>query len=109
MDEILIEKLIDFVENASPYVWEVVQKQVFVYVLQCAIWCGIAAFVTMALVRHYKKANLEDKYRDDFDNVLEMICIGVTGFVALALFTHVVSFLANPDYYAIKKLTDFIK
>ena len=112
MEEQLVARLIEFVESASPTVWAAARGQVSVMIAQSIVWLivllimlGVCAF---GAIRARKGTR---QHSGDWEAFSIMSVI--TGIIVLALITTVVNdYMAltmNPDYYAIKALTDLLR
>ena len=108
----ILGKLVEFVENASPAIWEIAQKQVVVRAAQTALWAVVLTIVCGVLVyiasKAYKYAANED---DDFfaHSVLVGVLAFVSGIVAIGLAADVMGYLINPAYYAIENILSMAK
>ena len=111
MEEQLIARLIEFVESASPTVWAVASKQASVIVFQDVLGLVVMSIATVACIGIgiYAKRKKEDY--DDWGFVLAMsVMLGLIAFcAAFALVTDIIGRTMNPDYYAIKAMTDLLR
>lgn len=119
MEKELLERLIDFVEGASPVVWEAAMKQVQVSLIQSLMW--VVFFIISASVCFYLgrwqwkwyKELTEGGRRgrgDDHDAMAVVLWI-IAAFLLIVAFMGIVSSLGriiNPEYYAIKELVGFL-
>jgi hypothetical protein len=113
MIEEAVTKLIEFLQTASPMVWETLIKQVYVEAYSQIAWGVILLLVGCFMVRTslvcYKKLMDDD---DDFwghasmtTGLLSVLCFL---FMAVNFFSGLKQ-LANPQFYAIKYIIDQIK
>lgn len=89
-----IQKLIEAVVNASPHIWEILVRQVYI-----EAWCGVAAALAFLFAGYWFVR------RQDFDARGMMFLIGVIA--ACFLFPAIPRFL-NPEYYAIRAIIETI-
>jgi hypothetical protein len=112
MDNELIRKIVEFVEEASPIIWAAVQRQVAVTVVLDLIWAALFLALTIGLVYgciRCRNKYLEDTYRNDAYSMSAIFLVlgaAVTTFMFVFLFNNALSHLLNPDYHAIKILID---
>ncbi len=108
----ILGKLIEFVENASPAIWEIAQRQVMVNTARATLWavvvtivCGVLIYLT---IKTYKYAANED---DDFfaPFVFVSALAFISGIKAIALVSDVMGYLINPAYYAIENILSMVK
>lgn len=113
MSEELIKRLIEFLETASPFVWQVVNKQVLVLTIQSIFWCIVTAVIAFVCAIWAKKeyAKHKEEPQDMHEIYVVFLSIGAAFalIVAFCLASEVVGYLINPDYRAIKIMLDLIK
>ena len=110
MEHELLERLIDFIENASPVIWEAATKQVAVQAASHLMWATLLFVATLALLYVAKKSWKEREYNSNEELfVVFSILAAATGILGLVLCTHGVSLLMNPEYYAIDNLLDLLQ
>jgi hypothetical protein len=112
IDETL-SKLIEFLESASPLVWQTLIKQVYLEAFSKLVW-GIAILV-VALVL-YRFANLHKKayeekwddgrYFQDGDPWIIYTAISLVGLWAFYLLVAAAMWFINPEFYAIRFLLE---
>lgn len=108
IDQVL-QKLIEFLQEASPLVWQALVKQVYVEAFSKFAWGAlllVCAFL-LARVAAKSKASYEEEYRDGrwaedsaagFVYLMSLL-VGVGGF---AFVVSALKWVANPEYYAIR-------
>ena len=112
MDNELIRRIVEFVEEASPIIWASVQRQVMVSAAVNLFWAAVllivgigALYFTVRCFKYYK----EDIYSNSDWSLWGLISATASGlFFLLFGFCLIdgLSILVNPDYYAIKGLID---
>lgn len=108
IDEVL-RKLIEFLQEASPLVWQTLVKQVYVEAFSKFAWGALLLVGAFFLVKFAAKlkATYEEEYPDGRwaeDSVAGFVYL-MSLFVGVAGFAFVISALkwvANPEYYAIR-------
>ena len=112
MDNELIRKLVEFVEEASPIIWAAVQRQVMVSAIGDLVWATVFLAITIALVYgciRCRNIYLKDTYDNDGWDVFAILFgLSAAGaaFIFGFLLSNGLSYLLNPDYRAIKILID---
>jgi len=109
------KKLIEFLQQASPLVWEALVRQVYAIAFSHIAW-GIAWLV--ACFGMWKFADFCEKQADEYneDNrkwlgtkwVFRVLCFLVF-FILFSLFVSASMRIFNPDYYAINLILSQIK
>jgi hypothetical protein len=97
-----IQQVIDAVKQASPYLWSVAYRQVWVDVACMSAW-GIFLFGISAYCKKLSKGREEEGY---FFAMLGHVLALVIGF---GLISSAIYYSANPGYQAIGELTDLLK
>jgi hypothetical protein len=113
MDNELIRKIVEFVEEASPFIWDAVQRQVVVKVGIEIAWMILFIFLAGLCAYGFKwsfKKYQEGSY--DF-NGAPLAWLSGFGFFVWVLATGIslfsaIAILVNPDYHAIKLLIELI-
>lgn len=112
IDEVL-RKLIEFLQEVSPLVWQALVKQVYVEAFSKFAWGAlllIGAFFLVKLAAKVKAAYKEE-YQDGAEDITAGLVYFISLFVGVVGFAFVVSALkwvANPEYYAIRLLVENI-
>ncbi len=113
----VLGKLVEFVENASPVIWEAAQRQVLVNVVRTSVWavalalvCGVSIYLARKL---YKKSLAEESNKKSSDLrdasiIVSVSAVLLTGAV-IALVNNVVGYLLNPTYYAIENILSMVR
>ena len=104
MDKILqeLDNLIAFVKEASPILWQILCKQVYVEAAQDLL--GAIVFSTISVILLRWAARIRSK-KDIID--WEFCCVGcyifsmLSGGIAFIAFVSAISRIINPEYYAI--------
>lgn len=113
MNEELLKRLIEFLETASPYAWQVVSRQVLVVMIQSIFWCvatTISAIVCTGLAKKEYAKYIEDTYGlHELNCVFLAIGAIIAAVVAACLASNVIAYVFNPDYCAIKMLLSLVK
>jgi hypothetical protein len=101
----LLQQLVEFIKDASPYVWNLLIKQEYINAYANLIWTGILLLVCIIGIiigtKMWKlgnKENDDDWYSASFAFFIFSIISGVVG---LAILTPAIKILLNPEYYAI--------
>jgi len=106
MNQDLLSQLLQFVKEASPVIWSVYVRQVYLTATAELTW--MAALVTICLVldRICRKAKkyLKEHYDEDWTVVVWVSTAGlvVCALIAFGLVISALMKFGNPDYYAIK-------
>lgn len=114
MEEQIISELINFVKEASPELWRIAVRQSFVSAAQQGLACVgllVAAIYSIIMNRRMLRNKDEDRYHST-DYYAGAVVFGVLAFIFLFFFImilgEVVGYVLNPEYYAIKSLTDLV-
>ena len=112
----ILGKLIDFVENASPVIWEAAQRQVVANIASGALWAIVWVVVLYGSFRLggflWTKGKEADLLDEDFiyaGSICAYACSVAFGFVALHLGISVVKMAINPAYYAIENILSMVR
>jgi hypothetical protein len=128
MDETIIQKLIDFIETASPVVWEAAYRQVYVEAISnFLVFLGLVALSVICYryftefrdesIRLNKILDETNGYtggtrskRDDANiaSVFFAVCIVLFAGISVFIIGGVIGRVINPDYYAIKILAGMV-
>ena len=118
MEDELLAKLIAFVEQASPQLWAIAQRQVYVNTIRYILWSIVAVvggifFTCLAHNRWeaYEEDRKEGKWSTDNDvwAVVSAIVAIVSAICALWLWDSLIGLILNPQYYAISTLLNLVK
>lgn len=113
MEDELLRKLIEFIEQASPVIWGIVRRRVAVELVQSIIWlvvCVVGTYLLARLCKNRWEAYKENTYSDsDISATLSGVAAAILGVAIPIILTNVVSLALNPDYYAIRLLLGFVK
>ena len=103
--------LIEFIERASPVIWEAGRTEVISSIARSMVWLLLVAVGLYLFGRVVKNwwSGLDERGRSDDDNQIlfcaSMLLI-ICGIVIMAvLLTGALSRIINPDYYAIRYIT----
>jgi len=112
IDEVL-QKFIEFVQNASPYIWQTLIKQVYVeafgYLLFGVGLTAVSVILFKVGEKAYIKAQNERFYDGELLYFLSFAFSGVAGFVAFLFLVSAVKWFVNPDFYAIRFILESIQ
>lgn len=113
MGEEVLSKLVEFVESASPVIWETARRQVIVDLVQCIVWmavCAAIAYICIKWSKHFWRKHQEDKY-EAYDMPAIFLALGaaIAFFVGIGLLSHVIGVAVNPNYYAIRLLLGYVQ
>ena len=126
MEEEVVSKLINFIESASPVIWEAAQRQVTANMVSNIIWILLlVAVITASVVvakkllgtlSEYEKHNAEaDRFdkKDDEGVAVGFICV-IALAVVCAIFLVVLSaqtakMAINPTYYALSNIISLVQ
>jgi len=110
MTEQLLQQLIDFINSASPVVWNAFVRQVYansiVSILFGLLSLAIAIGVSLLAKRYYKIKIFKEKNGWDAENetiaaYLSMTLSAIMVIATLGLIANAIKGFLNPDYYAI--------
>lgn len=105
-----IGKLIEFIESASPVMWESARTQVISDVVSSLIWAIAALLLAVLFYISGKYAwgvSKESKYDEGswiVASASAYFLAAITGLIALGPLTSAIKMLINPTYYAIQNL-----
>lgn len=104
-----LQRLIEFVEAASPVIWAAYFKQVYVHTAVNLAWALVMGGCVPLLVRARKYCEKKYEAQDHFDSweigvALAWVGIVSTAFIAIGLTLSAAGRLANPEFYAIQLL-----
>lgn len=105
MDEILLQKLIDLVQTASPVVWEAAMRRVYVVVIADLVW-GAVLFACAYYLALYARSKNDEWYSDDSIRYIVYFGIGLLSILGGLVVTSGLMWLGSPTYSAIKFLLD---
>jgi len=122
MDEV-INELIEFLKNASPFVWQTLVKQVYVEQYTKLLWVIFFIVVVAICLGVYKKADNNKKLiiekegtphwtpdtetQDTIRGVSLFVAAGCS-VAAFAISTTIFACLMNPEFYAIRYVIESI-
>lgn len=112
MDQAFL-KLIEMIEKASPAVWEIVNKQVYVDATESFLWALILGGIAITLFKFipfFKKKEIEDSYEMwDIALIFSWVIAPISLLVSLVFLMDALKMLYNPQFYAIQYLINNIK
>lgn len=101
----LLSQLIEFIKNASPEVWRILQRQALLDALDFFIWATAFGGSSLALFRLSKtlKPDVDSNtYVEEFvGKVLSLIIGWIFTFLAVYYAVAATKIVLNPDYHAI--------
>ncbi len=106
----ILSKLVEFIESASPVIWEAAQGQVVAYITTDIIWAVVWAATAYALFRlgRFCWALAGDSRRDEeiwgVGAGFSFLTSAGAAFGAMFLATEAIKMAINPTYYAIRAL-----
>lgn len=106
VDQVL-EKLIEFLENASPLVWEALLKQVYNNAISNFVWAGLLLVIciTLIIVTAWiiKQTSKDDNEDGTWFSIMFFVVIFTLVAVGVMIGTTLSGWkmLNNPTYYAI--------
>jgi hypothetical protein len=117
MEGDLLEKLIEFLEGASPVVWGAAVRQVQINAAMHFFWAVCCALVLVACLLVLRWAILKDREvnnndtagrwrNDDYEIPIIFSAVGAAIFLFFTalLVSFGLAIVANPEYYAIREL-----
>ena len=122
MEEIL-QQLIDFVREASPEVWRVLLRQVYVDACTDLLWLlmiAVLVYIVYRLGRRAERASLDEKgeYNEryssssqDSNRIAMYACYVIAGILAIVipvLLTSALRAFLNPEYYAVMNIVNVL-
>lgn len=112
MEEAL-KQLIEFLKDASPHLWTVLLRQVYIEAAGQFAWAagmGILCILLVKLGFHAKRRHGDDEYSAwDIGMWLSWSIAGMIGLVAFGLLISAVQWLANPEFYAIRYIIQSLR
>ena len=108
----LLQQLVEWFETASPQLWEILIKQVYVEATSDLVWGIIWLAVATALIFVGKwgwKCNEEHgDYNTDWEWVFvpSWVFSGILFPVGLAMLSSAIKWFVNPEFYAIRYILD---
>ena len=114
MDEVLVtglEKLIGFLESASPELWRILVKQAMVSGIQYvigAIACAVIAAVCIRGLSRVSDSDL-DSWDQDFLRFGLWIFTTITIPLGIIFAINAIGVLYNPEYHAIKGILEILR
>lgn len=103
----LLQQLVEFIKDASPYVWNLLIKQEYINAYANLIWTGILLILCIiGVIIGIKMWKLGDEEKDDDSSwygasLTSFVISVITGVIGLVILTPAVKILLNPEYYAI--------
>jgi hypothetical protein len=113
-----LQKLIEFLQNASPLVWHVLVKQVYVEAIAMFAWaiglivlCIVFAKVTKYCGKKFAEEKAKDRYdSNEFEyGMSEGFCVTgsvLSGVIAFGCLVTAIQYLVNPEFYAIRYIIE---
>jgi uncharacterized membrane protein len=102
----LLQELIKFLQQASPFIWQALVRQVYVDAAGNIAWAGMLIFlavVTAKCAQWCYKKHKEDRFADWDVYLAISATFGVAAaLIVFALLVCAMQQLANPEYYAIQ-------
>lgn len=115
IDQVL-QKLIEFLENASPLVWNTLIKQVYVEAFSTIAWAILLIFFCIAALVVAQKLKIEGdkeitkgRYDEDNNPYFGMVWASrlaslILGIVSFSFVITAIQYIINPEYYAIQMI-----
>ncbi len=109
----LLDKLVGFVESATPVIWAAAQQRVIADILANAIWLAVMIVAIIVVLKAkniaWAMAKQAEENREDPDgwyaiSIGSAMLIGVGIFVAVTLSVTITRMAVNPTYYAIQNI-----
>jgi len=125
MDDVLI-KLVEFVETASPVIWEAAQRQVYANIVVGAmwavvmivsvvglVWASVKAYRKIREIAAYNKEHGDHYNSPNADPYEAAMIIGTITAIVLAVLmvvniTAIAKMAINPTYYAIQNIMGMV-
>lgn len=118
----LLAQLVQFVQDKSPIVWEMAMKQVYTKIVLDIFW-GLVFLIVAVLAyksfRHFYKVTQDIKSSDhvtpwEWENteiafIISALISVATFFFFLVEIGLIISYVMNPQYYALKILMGLAK
>lgn len=115
MDELdIVRRIIEFIEEASPIMWELSQKQVMVNVLGNIVWGLLFVGIAILMIKAAKWFWAESKKKGyeeglwQFYTVIVTTSLVIVGLFGLSLLLSGLGWAMNPDYWAVKVMIGLI-
>ena len=116
MDEVLVtglEKLIGFLESASPELWRILVKQAYVVGIQWIVGlisCVICVIVCRRVIHHLGTDECKlDSVDTDVTRMVTAIFMVIAIVLGVASLISAVGVLANPEYHAIRGIMSVLR
>ncbi len=113
MEEELTKAVIDLVKgikSVAPEVWAIAVRQSYVNAFKYLAGFFVAIIVSIILGRYFYRMIGKEKTGEEEVLMLVSAFFGIfTTFSAIMFFVDGVSFILNPEYYAIKLLMEIVK
>jgi len=103
-------KLIEFIESASPRLWEIAMRQVAVDLARYWVAAGVTAIALVVAAFSFRWAERSDSYPNEdigYGAALGLLIISLPLFVLSIM--EIIGRTMNPEYYAIRVLMGFLK
>lgn len=112
--DILIAELIEFVKTASPIVWEIFMRQVYMQAIGYLIWAVALIVAAFGSKKFGDWFGVKEETQRQFETYevgkwFCYVCAPMFALGVLALLTSMIFRFANPDYYAIQLLLGHIQ
>ncbi len=122
----MLSKLVDFVESASPVIWEAAQRQVVADIVSSMVWVIVCLILVIALVwlARWSYATLKQmaeenkgagyySMRNEDGFAFAFVSSGIGAVIAaiifFALITDIAKMVINPTYYAIENILTLVE
>lgn len=111
----VLRKLLQMVQEMSPFVWQTLLRQVHIHAIQNIIWAvffSISVFVFLRLAKHSWLQSNEDPFNGGEWKALCMVSIilAIACLVAsLESTTSAIGRFLNPDFYALQYILSQLK
>ena len=111
MGQELIQKLMGYIETASPELWRIALQQVDVIIFQSGFWMvifGLTSILGVVMIVFALREGDESELAEiSFPSGFLLFLIGVVGLVYNLI--NFVSYRINPEYYAIEVIMNLAK
>lgn len=106
MDEQILTELMRFVEEVSPSVWRMAQREVTASIITNVVWGTFFLAFAVAVVVFTMQRRNSGEFDAEKGIVLSFVTL-VLGVFAAILFTAAIRMFVNPDFHAIQKILGF--
>ena len=102
----LLKELIEFIKDASPQLWAILIKQVYVEAVSFLIWgivLSVSVYFLVKFSNYCREQHKKDKYEMwDAGAVLTCIVSIIAAPAALSFLISAMKWFSNPEFYAIR-------